>query len=504
MSKEIEFRGKGTYGCVFGKPIPCKYSKVDATKFKGINIVGKVMYSHEDAQKEWDITRKISVIDPDQKYLFYPFAHCKVDKTKVLENDRNGKCTKINKNSTTREYIQLLLPDGEYSLGEYLKKYFGFNNISRINMLQILDKLFKAVKFLIKNKFVHQDIKLDNIVISNKNGIRLVDFGLGVSFESPEFSKHEYYIRNDKEIYNILFSTKYYVNPPEYRCISEYLLENEKYIDKFEISILQAEYKLFNFESSDIVELAKKGIKLPYVSEIYKSLEIGIYSKVQIKEFKEFLIEFFKYKYIDERIKYLNSIEFYKKSDVYSIGVIMITTFNYIELPSKEQNKEFIIEYNNLIRKCMHPSPIHRITIDEVLKIIKEMLKKYGGSGMKDFLKVNARKDNPENNSNTNHEYIFDDLSSGQNTPFDTPTPYGPRQKIPEIIPLSYSHKDTLPQTPSSYRPRKKIPEILEDIKTKEKSHIYYNTRSRSKINENLKENPQINNYNTRSRTKNK
>ncbi|ODV60234.1 uncharacterized protein ASCRUDRAFT_8984 [Ascoidea rubescens DSM 1968] len=59
-------------------------------------------------------------------------------------------------------------------------KYFEGENLNRMNK-HVLDQIEKDVNYLHKNSFFHGDLNPDNILINDKDQIKIIDFGGGVS-----------------------------------------------------------------------------------------------------------------------------------------------------------------------------------------------------------------------------------------------------------------------------------------------------------------------------------
>ena len=59
-----KFIGRGTYGCTFSPPIPCKTNLQKDTKKK---LLGKIFYNSKEMISELEIYQKIMKIDPEGK-----------------------------------------------------------------------------------------------------------------------------------------------------------------------------------------------------------------------------------------------------------------------------------------------------------------------------------------------------------------------------------------------------------------------------------------------------
>lgn len=151
MSKDIRIiclLGKGTYGRVYLaydgkngryvaiKKIKCKEEEgVPASALREIHILKK--NKHENIVKMYDV--------------------------QFEEYKTNEICLNI--------YLEYM----DYDLHKYIYEY-GF--LTKNNIPIILKNILKGVYYLHKNRYIHRDIKPQNILINENNEIKLCDFGL--------------------------------------------------------------------------------------------------------------------------------------------------------------------------------------------------------------------------------------------------------------------------------------------------------------------------------------
>jgi serine/threonine protein kinase len=159
MSSEIV--GTGTYGIVYRPPIACN------KKFKHKDIVGKVFSDKEDYIDEVNINKKVKAINSKNLFSIPLYQNCP-------------------------ENLEIIYADGGKDLYDYMsdESNLHFHHIFK-NMIYLL----QGIKMLLKNNYVHQDIKLENIVF---NGVKLylIDFGLMVKqneiYKNDGFLKYTY------------------------------------------------------------------------------------------------------------------------------------------------------------------------------------------------------------------------------------------------------------------------------------------------------------------------
>lgn len=170
------------------KAIP-KFKKIDLkqdyniTKILGSGSCGKVLKAFK---KDSKTPRALKVID------FNPTSFSHTVYRELATWKRVSKYPKCSQYvvclydfglTTDRKYIVLemeFLPNST-SLGKYAKKY-EYDEIPAITFKHIFVSLVKGLKYIHKKNVFHRDIKLENIMIMNKNSqkptIKYIDFGL--------------------------------------------------------------------------------------------------------------------------------------------------------------------------------------------------------------------------------------------------------------------------------------------------------------------------------------
>lgn len=157
--------GKGSYGTVYRPPIPCD------KKFNHKNIVGKVFSEKADFEDEIEIATKIQKLNSSNKFSI-PFYE------------------------TCPENLEIIYADGGKDLYEYLAAIKLADKSKELPAIMTkMKSLIEGINILLDNGYVHQDIKLQNIVYNGKN-IYLIDFGLMVKqtnlYKNDSFLKYTY------------------------------------------------------------------------------------------------------------------------------------------------------------------------------------------------------------------------------------------------------------------------------------------------------------------------
>ena len=318
-----EYIGRGAYGCVFKPALKC----ADTTYVP--DSIGKVYFPHQDGyRQEALLARKLDKIDPDQKYMIYPRQpsasgeSCFVKKKDVVKEDPSNQC-KFGTIRKHRSFHQLVMPYGGLSLNKYLRSLQY--KLSRKDALLLVSNALLGVKLLIENKYLHQDIKLDNVVVDENGVSRLIDFGMLI--KTKEFSKHFF---NDVE---------YFLTSPEYRIV--------KYKKNFEglVDVLQKNLKTF----------------------------------AKLDAWKEDGVDIVDASYVDELRKYHHEVVAAKpptqnpgKADIYSFGIMIMEMHRYL-IPANQDDPQAVQKFNSLLYGMLRPTPDTRLDIDTILSKVKEL-----------------------------------------------------------------------------------------------------------------------------------
>ena len=112
------------------------------------------------------------------------------DKQKLKEKDKIrlereiNILKKVKHRNIVNMYKAINCKNSIYLIMEYIKgiELFSYVNqkkrLSEIEACQYYQQIISGIEYLEKLKIVHRDIKLENIIIENKNNIKIIDFGL--------------------------------------------------------------------------------------------------------------------------------------------------------------------------------------------------------------------------------------------------------------------------------------------------------------------------------------
>ena len=349
------FMGEGTYGCVFAPSIPCK-------GYASIGHASKVFSDNgREVKEEMASSAVLSKIDPKFQYFFYPFHSCKTDYALIKANESQmAYCNKIDKRvidvknhasygnlpepkDDEIDFHQVLIPRGTTTIYSHVSR--SQVRVTRQGLARLMRSAFEGVEKLIKHGMCHQDIKPLNIVIVPNDPklkfTRLIDFGLMKPFDD---------VYSDNET---LFNSIYAYSPPEYRLVSGHLdisvgrklvvFRDRKDLDKvfdIETSLLLKVNGKFNLDN-----VARKASYL----ELWESM-----SRLRSES---------------ERQAQLESWKAAEKSDVYSLGVSLLECA-YDCVPEYNDNEVVVKLFNNLVRDCLNPHPLKRISIKKAIRAL--------------------------------------------------------------------------------------------------------------------------------------
>lgn len=175
--------GKGTFGCVVSPSLKCTDSTIKTNK-----KVSKIM-REKDAMEEMTEYKVLEKIPELKKYLLTFPQPCKpVNDDKfhnAIKQCKHAMVNRVYNGTDTNSISSLLLENGGVGLGDLVNNFAKKLNMHEFEIfLTSIKNLFEALIILRKHKYVHQDIKANNIVYSLQTGkISLIDFGKLSSFQ---------------------------------------------------------------------------------------------------------------------------------------------------------------------------------------------------------------------------------------------------------------------------------------------------------------------------------
>jgi len=170
--------GQGGQGCVIG---PELYTKDP-------NFVTKIA-KYEDATPDFNISKKLFKIDPEERYGVYYRGrkYCNVTKTDLdsehIVADPDGeRCAEIAHRIESETFCAIKMPRFDYDLKSHLP------DLDRAGFVAFFKELWACVSFLHHHKYIHGDIKPDNIAFYKGRPV-LFDWGWTFHLTSKKIIK---------------------------------------------------------------------------------------------------------------------------------------------------------------------------------------------------------------------------------------------------------------------------------------------------------------------------
>jgi len=190
--------GRGTYGVVNYPAIPCR----DAEDGADVGLVSKLL-STEDAEEEYSETKEVSAIaratigkEAAVRYFTFPVGPpCMISKEEVSKQsvqayaDQSlGSALGIIRSAIEQpdKYRVLHMPYGGIAGNVFTAAAIKRNDMAALNSFKqnLIETFENGLLPLNKKGVYHKDLKLDNVVV-NDDGVRIVDWGLGLVRKSP-------------------------------------------------------------------------------------------------------------------------------------------------------------------------------------------------------------------------------------------------------------------------------------------------------------------------------
>lgn len=334
--------GSGSYGYVFHPPI--NYHVRDNHKF-----VGKIVdYDNEDnickyvecEIRHYEILRRI---DPNFTFLIYPIltSHLLI---KDVKSSTKHSLKFLKSKANNSKIVQMIMPYGGVSLNTFIQSCERHGMSFRRALCIVYDLLLGA-SLLQKNNICHQDIKLNNITYDPISGnARIIDFGMAVT-------RDEFYNSNW-----MFQSHKYAVNPPEYRLL------NIPNLQKYTM------YMLGKNELNTLHDFCCRFYSIE--RNVYDLFDIG--TPKYLQHLKRLQKNFMDCIDVSEILTMLQSFHTFEKSDVYSIGIIMMQLY---PLCRQTPDKYIADTFQTIAKSLLCPHPQERMGIHEALLCVKNLIK---------------------------------------------------------------------------------------------------------------------------------
>jgi serine/threonine protein kinase len=333
--------GQGTYGCVFHPSINCSTSST--IHKKGVSKIFKSKASMQDELKE---TTKVEKFDKKGTFTNKALTSCDVDVKDVDKNDMKG----------CKFYNEINIPNGKLHQIVYEHKGIDLKMFMRKQSYEISEtfehilNLLKGIQILVKHKYLHLDLKPDNMLITDSNKALLIDFGLGRPFD----------LLYDLDESDYVLAYSYHWYAPEFKL----------FYDLTETNSASLNNKIFDGHF--------KKYKKMFVNETYEKYgNDELFDKYSIKEATQSLlsklVNDMENKDVDiNRLSEYFTKNFAHKADIFAIGVVM---YKLLQHSDTYQNDEGVVEdFMEIIYKATHINPFERYTIEELITDFKKRM----------------------------------------------------------------------------------------------------------------------------------
>jgi serine/threonine protein kinase len=283
----MEYLGKGAYGCVVSPPPACSSSK-KSKYVKNGSYVAKLFADKRSWKIEIEQNKLVQKLFPKgaNNWLLISEETCSnVDKSTISNTvlDRCGK------KHASRDLAHIIYPNGGVNF-ETMLNQMKLPKLSKV--LVNLVPIFKGIAAFSKKGYIHNDIKLENIVIEPKTlRCRVIDLGLMLS-------KQDVVNRSYKAYFT---SSNYMYYPPEYRIHMSNANDVEKTIDNI------LEFTNILRQHSPRFDKIRKTVGDEY---------LGLNREAFLKSMREML---------ETKQKY----EYQVRTDVYSLGLFLAECYGY-------------------------------------------------------------------------------------------------------------------------------------------------------------------------------
>lgn len=316
---------QGSYGCVFRPSLTCK-DEIERPE----GVVSKVILTKE-AKKEMVENNKINKIDKDNIYHLPAPKICDFQE-KHLDEPGMENCDVLKKETLRKKKLSLLqYKDGGTSLDLFLRHNF-FDNKTNLNnfLLQFYDLIYGLNEMNV-NKYIHNDIKIHNIVINPETlKMNYIDFGLSSTYKKALDNLESRY------------SWGYFAYPLETMLTTK---------------------KIYNYVKEKNVNKAFRKIKNSYLSSYAKVIDDNYVKNGS----------FYTFMWNNERLRklYINDIhksssqkdfakEIIDKVDVFSLGLVLLQCYVFMhhhryDISNKPKHGELLSHVYGLIMGMVNP-----------------------------------------------------------------------------------------------------------------------------------------------------
>ena len=362
------YLGEGSFGCVLTPEIKCTGKETIINKeSKSKKTVSKIFINKEDYDQEIMASKIIKKVDSTGKNILLPYKSCEVKPEDILKNNQAYKCDKISYKNKLKNLYQLIMPYGGRRYDDYMRQYTP----SLKEFMYISEPLFKALILLEEKQICHYDIRGANVLVGSDRKAIIIDHSLIIKFAKLYNSKN---LRRLKK--------SYYPYPPEcivYYQIYKYKANNDDFIStQFDESINsygEKRYEAYkSLISNDQIDdalnnVTAKLITIVNTNEITNANTNEITNANTNADNKEEITET-----AYQRELYTFITKYTNRVDVYSVGMLIVTVYLYIDYSGVSKNlKE---EFKTFIKQLIDPNVFKRVSPSEAYENFKKLYSK--------------------------------------------------------------------------------------------------------------------------------
>lgn len=338
MSKQKKL-GEGSFGCVLSRPLRCSGKETKISDKVGPNQVAKIFYKKDSYETEVNLGKMVKKIDSSEKNILVPIGACPVA-AEILQKPENrevltrcevlssSSISSLQQSSQPKFLWQIKMPYAGQEIDLYLEKKKKPIPVGEFAKMML--PVFRAVALLEEHKMVHQDIKVNNVLVHRNKAI-LIDFSLMMPFGKIYMPSN--YPR---------LKRKYRPYPPEYY-----------------MAAVRMHYKDLLSKSSP--EYASGFLALHYNRRL-EAMQYYFYPYYMLAEIQAMSNhEFF------QKLPLKDYVQFAHKVDVFSLGTLCASLHRQLENPMNHP------EYMQLMRGLLHPDPRKRFGPREALALCEKI-----------------------------------------------------------------------------------------------------------------------------------
>lgn len=343
------FLGEGSYGCTFTPAIPCDTESVipnaKAAKAAKPSKLTKVFQNEKDVTEEWKFAKLLAKVDPEQLYFIYPKERCDIPRKKIEKQPNADKCNLVHQ-SPKPSFPALQMKFGGITLEQFVQR-----RPSDMELMHILRHVLRGIQKLHQFGYLHQDLKLDNILVDATGVPHIIDYSLLTPVKQAFDPRVNGYLRS-----------QYWLHPPEYRIEADHM-------DTIGV----------NPEMGDLAI---------YINAILTDLRSSMNFKLRTTDsglLQEFIFAWIPYcEYYGMLRDYLQGLlhqyaraghravlemqqRHAKKVDIYSLGITFMNLMYSVQTKGDERIKKLLLF-------MMHPDPRKRYSATTAIRKLNEIL----------------------------------------------------------------------------------------------------------------------------------